>query len=218
MDIGSDIAKRLKEAIENSGFTYTELEEKTEIAKSSLQRYANGTTKKIPVDVIGKISDAIGCSFNWIMGRDSEKLKSPEVTSDVAIFPVISSASEIYSEPAAEDWSGETVAVPAEYLGGHSKEDFFVLSVHGDSMYPLFIDGDKVLVLKQSVLTRSGEIGAILFDDDSAKLKKIEYTDGENFIKLIPINPQYPPKTIGGPDLKHFHILGIPKMLIRKFI
>lgn len=58
------------------------------------------------------------------------------------------------------------------------------------------MDGDKVLILKQSTMNRSGEIGAIIYDGDMATLKKIEYVDGEDWVKLIPINPEYTPKTI----------------------
>lgn len=62
------IIKRLKKSIENSGFTYMELEEITGIAKSSIQRYANGSTKKIPIDAIQSIAEAVNVSAAWIMG------------------------------------------------------------------------------------------------------------------------------------------------------
>lgn len=62
------IVKRLKSAIEMSGLSYTELEKKTGIAKSSIQRYASGLTKKIPIDAVNAIGNATGVSFAWIMG------------------------------------------------------------------------------------------------------------------------------------------------------
>ena len=97
---------------------------------------------------------------------DGERFKAPEVTSDVVVFKVIGTVAAGYDELALEDWSGETVSVPAEYLKGRSKDEFFVLSVHGDSMYPLYMNGDKVLILKQSTLNRSGEISAVLYEGD----------------------------------------------------
>ena len=45
-------AKRLSNAIEKSGLSYPELEKLTGISKSSLQRYATGVTKKIPIDCL----------------------------------------------------------------------------------------------------------------------------------------------------------------------
>jgi hypothetical protein len=35
-------------------------------------------------------------------------------------------------------------------------------------------------------------------------------------MKLVPVNPQYQPKTISGADLEQCKILGIPKLLIRQ--
>lgn len=54
------IIDRLKLSIEKSKLSYVELEKKTGIAKSSIQRYANGTTKKIPIDAIQAIAKACG--------------------------------------------------------------------------------------------------------------------------------------------------------------
>ena len=63
-----EICKRLSEAITNSGLSYVDLEKATKIAKSSIQRYASGTTKKIPIEAVQKIASATGASAAWIMG------------------------------------------------------------------------------------------------------------------------------------------------------
>lgn len=215
MEQVTNIAKRLKYAVESSSLSYVELEKKTGIAKSSIQRYTSGKTKKIPIDAVEAIASATGFSFSWIMGWDIENPKSPEITSDVVKFPVVGTVAAGYDELAFEDWTGETVYVPREHLRGHSIKDFFVLTVHGDSMYPLYMNGDKVLILKQSTLNRSGEIGAVLYAGDNATLKKVEYVEGEDWMKLIPVNPEYPPKTIEGSDLEQCRVLGVPRLLIR---
>lgn len=64
----NDIIERLKNSVEKSGMTYVELEKATNIAKSSLQRYVSGTTKKIPIDAIQTIANAIGVSPAYLMG------------------------------------------------------------------------------------------------------------------------------------------------------
>ena len=68
-----EIVKRLKECIEESNLTYVELEKKTGIAKSSIQRYASGATKKIPIDAIQSIAEALGVSPEYILGWESSK-------------------------------------------------------------------------------------------------------------------------------------------------
>ena len=91
-----DIATRLRKCIEESRFTYAELEKKTGIAKSSIQRYASGVTKKIPIDAIQSIARALGVAPEYIIGWESsnpigmqEQTPSPTVTEDdlkVALF------------------------------------------------------------------------------------------------------------------------------------
>lgn len=66
---------RLAEAINASGLSYAELEKHTKIAKSSLQRYATGKTKKIPIDAIQVIAKATGTSAAWIMGCTDEEVQ-----------------------------------------------------------------------------------------------------------------------------------------------
>ena len=68
-----EIVKRLKESIERSGLSYVDLEKKTGIAKSSIQRYANGATKKIPIDAIQTIAKAVGVSAAYIMGWEDKE-------------------------------------------------------------------------------------------------------------------------------------------------
>ena len=70
-------AERIKLLIEQSGRTYQELEIITGVKKSSLQRYASGTTAKIPLDVIEKLAKAFNVSQEYLMGWDEEE-KTPE--------------------------------------------------------------------------------------------------------------------------------------------
>ena len=69
-------SERIKALVENSGLSYQELEKLTGIKKSSLQRYASGSTTKIPLDVIEKLSVAFRVSQEYLMGWD-EKESSP---------------------------------------------------------------------------------------------------------------------------------------------
>lgn len=66
-------AERIKLLIENSGKSYQELEKITGIKKSSLQRYASGTTAKIPLDVIEKLSKTFNVSQSYLMGWEEDQ-------------------------------------------------------------------------------------------------------------------------------------------------
>lgn len=82
-----EICKRLSEAITSSGLSYVDLEKATKIAKSSIQRYASGTTKKIPIEAVQKIAFATGTSAAWIMGweEDLQSHKKEDAVSDIFV-------------------------------------------------------------------------------------------------------------------------------------
>lgn len=216
----SEISQRLYELITNNNISYGELSKLTGIPKSALQRYATGETEKIPISRIELMAKALHTTAAFIMGWENNdyysNLKSPEITEDVITFPVIGEIAAGYDEIAVEDWNGDTVDIPTHYLKGRKKEDFFVLSVHGDSMYPMYLNGDKVLILKQNTLNHSGDVGAILYEGECATLKKVEYVQGEDWIRLVPINPEYQPKLIEGSDLEQCRVIGIPRLLVRE--
>ena len=209
------IISRLRESVENSGFSYVELEKRTGIAKSSIQRYVSGTTKKIPIDAVQAISKAVGVPAEYILGWENpNKYLSPTITDDVVTFPVLGCIAAGYEEVAIEDWSGETVEIPISYLKGRKQSEFFVLKVHGNSMYPLYHENDKILVLKQSCIEHNGDVGAVIYDGECATLKRIDIFD--DMVRLSPINPEYQPKELKGADMELYHILGVPRMLIRE--
>ena len=147
---------------------------------------------------------------------DALPFPEPTVTDDIVTFYPIGSVAAGYDEIAYEEYGSTPVEIPRHYLGGRPKSDYFVLTVHGNSMYPAFLDGDKVLVLKQSTLNQPGTVGVILYEGENATLKKIEYVPGEDWLRLVPINPEYPPKTICGSDLELCRVLGVPRLLIRE--
>lgn len=166
-----------------------------------------------------KIADYFGVTPDSLIGdAKSQQLKfrPPNITEEYTTFPVIGEIAAGYDHIAMEDWCGDTVDIPDSYLRGHSLNDYFVLRVHGDSMYPIYQDGDKVLVLKQSTLNASGDVGVILYDDELATLKKVEYVQGEDWLKLIPLNPTYKPELIEGERVAHCRVIGIPRLLIRE--
>ena len=83
-------------------------------------------------------------------------------------------------------------------------------------MYPQYQEDDKVLVLRQSTMNHSGQVGVVIYGDENATLKKIEYAYGEDWMKLIPINPMYPPVEIKNEELEHCRVLGIPRLVLRE--
>ncbi len=192
--------------------------------KNDLSQYVSGKVEpgQNKLLILGRTLDV---SEAWLMGYDvpmerndnikNIKYPAPEITEDYTTFPVIGEIAAGYDNPAYEDYDGEVVEIPNSYLKGRQRDEFFVLKVKGDSMYPMYQDGDRVLILKQATLNNSGDIGAVLYDDEYGTLKKVEYVMGEDWMRLVPINPTYKPELIEGERLEHCRVMGIPKLLIR---
>lgn len=61
-------SEKLKLLFEKSGKSYAELEKLTGVSKSSLQRYANDLTDKIPVDVVSNVAEKLNADAAYLMG------------------------------------------------------------------------------------------------------------------------------------------------------
>lgn len=224
-------AERLRELLAYFNINQTELALKTGISKSSISRYIKGAWEG-KQDAVFRIASAFGVSEAWLMGVDVPMFPNkvdeggkqssgghgfphPKVTDAVVTFPVIGEMAAGYEHIAAEDWSGDTVEVPKAYLHGRSMSDFIVLTVCGDSMYPAFMEGDKVLVLLTPELEYSGQVGLVRYDGEMATLKKIEYPETREWLRLVPINPNYPSRTISDEALADCAIIGVPRLIIR---
>lgn len=73
----NDRAQRILKLIEESNISYSDLAKRTGISKSALQRYAKGTTEKIPIDRIAQIAKAFDVSSAYLMGWQERKENDP---------------------------------------------------------------------------------------------------------------------------------------------
>lgn len=213
----------MKEKRKQLGYTLKDIANKMNVTEATVQRWESGNIKSLRQGRIAQLAEILETTPSVLMGWETENdkktvsinLPPPTITEDYSEIPVIGGIAAGYNRIAYENWEGETVPIPNHYLKGHNLSDYFVLNVNGSSMYPMYQDGDRVLILKQSTLNHSGQVGAILYNDEFATLKKVEYVMGEDWIKLVPINPNYEPELIEGEALEHCRVIGIPKLLIR---
>lgn len=197
----SNIVKRLKESILNSGYSYAELEKLTGISRSSLQRYANGVTAKIPIDAIQTIAKAVGVEAEYIMGWTDSNLSNikniepiPTMVK-VPLLGTIACGEPILAEENIEDY----INMPEKAKGT------FALRCKGDSMINARIfDGDIVFIREQPEV-ENGEIAAVLIGDE-ATLKRVYKT--ENSIELRPENPTFKPLYYQKEEMNKVRILG----------
>lgn len=211
----------LKELRLSSRLTQQELAAKLGISFSSISMYERG--KREPnFETLEVIADYFNVDMNYLLGKSCLKnsstisLASLKTKSDTPslTYPIIGEVAAGFGSEAIEEETGDYEQIPVEWLRGRRQDEFFVLRVKGDSMYPSYMDGDRVLVLRTPTV-ESGTIAVVLYDGQSATLKKVNYVQGEDWMELEPLNREYAPKRIEAADLEQCRVLGAVKRLIR---
>lgn len=106
------------------------------------------------------------------------------------------------------DWE----EIPLEWTRGG--KEFFSLRVKGDSMHPLFLEGDTIILRKEDNC-ESGDICVVYVNGNDATLKKVVKRQG--CIVLQPLNPAYDPKVYDYNDeLNPVRIAGVVVEIRRK--
>lgn len=216
-----EIIRRVEMLIAQKNMKKKDFYSASGVSSSLYSQYNTGRTRPSLTSVAG-MANALDVSLETLIDNlpksesGGQMFQYPSVAEDTVSFPVIGGVAAGYDHIAYEDWTGDSIEIPRSYLKGKQPQDYFVLRVQGDSMYPDFQDGDHVLILRQSTMDRSGQVGVVIYDDESSTLKRIEYVMGEDWMTLRPINPQYPPVTIRDESLEHCKVLGVAKMVIRE--
>lgn len=213
----NSLGEKIHELRRERKMTLEEVARSVGVTKSTVRKWETGTIANMRHDKIAALAGALGTTPEYLMGWDTEigkALPSPFAAEENVRFPVLGDIAAGFDRVALDDWDGDVVEFPASYFRGRDADDYFVLRVKGESMYPIYMDGDRVLMLRQDTVDYSGQVAAVIYDDELATLKRVEYTRGTE-MRLIAINPIVPPIRLEGERLDHCRILGIPQVLLR---
>lgn len=142
--------------------------------------------------------------------ENKEKLDA--LGNPVVMIPILGTVKAGYDYMAQENWEG-TIEVDKKLT---ESGEVFALRVHGDSMSPILIENDIVIVNKQDDF-ENGNIVVALINGDQATIKKAK--KGENGILLQPLNTNYEPLIFTKEEMKSIpvKIIGVVKQLKREF-
>lgn len=206
--------KRLGKALNFRNMKPVELHEKTGISESLLSKYLSGNAiarqRKIAL-----ISEALNINPVWLMGYDvpMEETKTDNLGNPIAEVPLLGTVKAGYDYMAQENWEG-MIEVDQDIIKDGS--DYFALKIKGDSMSPVLIENDIVIVKKQEDF-ENGDLVVALINGDEATIKKGRKSD--NSILLQPLNTAYEPLIFTYDEMKTIPvtIIGIVKQLKREF-
>jgi repressor LexA len=204
MDIGKMINQRRTEL----KLTLEQVGQAVGVGKSTVKKWEDGYISNMRRDKIALLAKVLKMNpVSFITGefKEEEDQATPLPQTNVFMRPVYDSISAGFGVIAQD--------VPVDYMPTYitcpSEQDKYIwINVHGDSMSPLIDDGSKILVKKQPSVD-SGQIAAVLVDDEEAVVKKILYND--NTVELHSVNPYYPPRVFKNNDVTRVQILGLVK-------
>lgn len=204
MDIGKMINQRRTEL----KLTLEQVGQAVGVGKSTVKKWEDGYISNMRRDKIALLAKVLKMNpVSFITGefKEEEQQAIPLPQTNVFMRPVYDSISAGFGVIAQD--------VPVDYMPTYitcpSEQDKYIwINVHGDSMSPLIDDGSKILIKKQTSVD-SGQIAAVLVDDEEAVVKKVLYND--NTVELHSVNPYYPPRVFKNNDVTRVQILGLVK-------
>lgn len=208
-------AERFSELVKNSSIEVSKLAEMLGIkSKSTIYRYMNAEMAP-KLTTVKYASEIFNVNPLWLMGYDVDKYvtKKDILGNPVVPIPLVGTVKAGYNYLAQENWIG-TVDVETSLVG--DGKDYFALKVKGDSMAPVFVEGDIVIIKKQNDC-ENNEYAVVIINGDEGTLKKIKKTD--NGIILQPLNPAYGPVMYTKEEMETIPIIivGVVKQLKREF-
>ena len=211
-------SERIKKAFEDSGKSYVELEKTTGISKSTLQRYANDLTDKIPLRAVQTIAEKLNISASYLMGwiendyyseRNNVDVVNDILYINVPLFSNISCGSGMFVEDAIDEY----IQISDRLLNPNKK--YFAQIANGNSMIDENINNGDVLIFEKTSIIENGQVGCFCVDDNMATCKKFYKDDTSNIIMLQPANDDHQPIVVTVENMA-FHVVGKLKLVINR--
>lgn len=164
------------------------------------------------------VANYFNVSVDYILCNSDIRQPIPNIypLGEIIEMPVLASVRGGYDGSAIIEYSDEMTSFPKTAFKGYAPDECSVLRVKGNSMYPEIKDGDLILVHRQASVD-SGSIAVIIYNSDEATVKKVRYVQGEDWLELIPINPEYQTKRIEADDLEICTVFGLVISMMREF-
>lgn len=219
-------ALRVKELLREKGWTTKVLAEKTGMSESYLTHIKNGT-RRWNEDSLKKLANAFEVSPIDLFAERRKRtdnidsnVSMPERSDldlKVQVVPVVGnipSNPSPYNNQLMQTTTGyKDIFVP---VLNATDAGMFALAVDTNMLAPTFVKGD-LLIVSPEVWSRSGDIAAVEYGNETVIKAIMQVTFSEDFIVLeSPSRKQAPVALVRGKD--HFRIIGRVIQRIQKFV
>ena len=180
--------------------------------RSDISQYVNGKVEPNQPKLTA-LSMALNVSETWLMGYDT-----PSMPVDIKQYPNLHPVQRCRIPMLGAIAAGKPIFAEQDYetfvdIDDSVKADL-ALAVEGDSMDPLYKNGDIVFIRSQPDV-RDGQVAAVIVDD-SATLKRVYHLPIG--VQLVPVNPEYEPMLFTADNSDNIVILGLAVGYFRKTV
>lgn len=159
---------RLRALRIEKGLTLQEVADYVGLQKAAIYKYEHGLISNPKRSFIEKLSVLFGVSPSYLLGISDTQ--SFNVVKGIRI-PILGRVVAGIPLEAIEDIEGWEEITPRMASGG----EFFALRIRGSSMEPKLVEGDVVIVRKQSTVD-NGDIAIVLVNGNEATCKQVNRT------------------------------------------
>lgn len=193
-----NVGERIAIAMKKTGYSQNRLAKAAQISQSGLSSIISGAVspKEVTLQAIAK---ALGCSVAELMGESGTSFIP--LNNSIPIIGNIACSPQTAPDTNPDGFANIPEGVRAD----------FALRCNGDSMAPLFNDGDLVLIRQQPEV-ENGQIGAVGINGETTLKHVYRQEDG---LLLCANNPKYAPiRATPGDDIT---IFGLAVGYVRMF-
>lgn len=199
----NDLSAKIRDLRAKYNLTLEQVAQQVGVGRSTVRKWETGMIANMRRDKIEKLARALHTTPGYLMGWEDEasaeylppNIIPMPVMEKIPLLGSIACGAPILAEEHIEGYVDKPAHIHAD----------FSLTCKGDSMINARIFNGDIVYIRQQETVESGEIAAVLIDNE-ATLKRVRLFD--DHISLEPENPQYRPLVLWGEEMNTVRILG----------
>lgn len=210
----NDILLRTFKLLSEQRIEQKDLAKAINVKPQVISDWKSGKTKSY-TKYIDQIASFFGVSVDYLLGKSPVRHNTMEIlqtdNSSYAPIPIVGNVAAGYTALAETDIIGYELVDTSVLTDGY---EYAWLKVKGDSMSPLILEGDLVLIRLQEEVD-SGDLAVVIVDEEDGVIKRVQYST--NKVTLVSENSDdYPPRVFQGKEINRLRIWGKAVEIKRK--
>lgn len=196
---------RIAKIRKKKGITQSQLAEILNVKRGTISKYENGKLA-ISDKKLKELSEIFNVSVDYLIGKDKFSDRPASSVEGGKWIPVLGEVAAGIPIDAIENYIDQEEITPDMARNGN----YFALQIKGDSMEPLILDHDTVIVRRQKDCN-TGDIAVVIIGGEAATVKHIKKS--REGITLIPENQIYKTMFYSNEEISNYPVCILGKVV-----